>query len=284
MMEDGWERRRILVWGKTRPELSTKYKEIVCTGGVFADTKKLVRLFPIPLRFMKDPDAFKKYRWIEADVCKSSVDRRPESYRIRVDTISALEALGTENGSWSSRAAWVLQPQNIFRSVEELQARQRADLTSLGLVRPKEIRDVRAERFSDRERDEFWTRYKDALSQMELTLDPDTGKVTKPITPPDFRFKINFRCDDPECTTDHSFSVLDWEIDALYFRLRGRFPAKAAAQGVRDHLLKSVCSKDKDLYFFLGNINGYPQVFTIVGLWYPKNTRKQSDPSQGLLF
>ena len=45
-METMWQRRRILIWGKTRPELSKKYREIVCTGGVFEDTKKTRPLIP----------------------------------------------------------------------------------------------------------------------------------------------------------------------------------------------------------------------------------------------
>jgi hypothetical protein len=36
-----WETRRILIWGKTRPELSKKHRETVCTGGVFEDTKSV---------------------------------------------------------------------------------------------------------------------------------------------------------------------------------------------------------------------------------------------------
>jgi hypothetical protein len=192
--------------------------------------------------------------------------------------------LGTDNGSWASRAEWVIHTQNIFQSVEQLQARQKENLTSLGLVKPREITEIRVEQFSDKERDEFWTRYKEALSQMELTLNPDTGKVAKPIAPPDCRFQINFRCDDAECTHGHSFSVLDWEVDALYFKLKAKMAPKAAAERVRVHLLNRVCSENNDLHFFLGNINGYPQVFTIVGLWYPKKAKRQRDSSQGLLF
>ena len=58
-METLWQRRRILIWGKTCPELSKKYREIVCTGGVFEDTKKLVRLYPIPLRYIDDEKILK---------------------------------------------------------------------------------------------------------------------------------------------------------------------------------------------------------------------------------
>ena len=67
-----WERRRILIWGKTRPELSRSHKETVCTGGVFADTKEFVRVYPIPLRFLDETKVFKKYQWIEAPVRKAT--------------------------------------------------------------------------------------------------------------------------------------------------------------------------------------------------------------------
>src|SRR5690349_10297784 len=62
-MSGAWERRRILIWGKTRPELSRNYRETVCTGGVFEDSGRLVRLYPIPLRYLDDEKYFKKYQW-----------------------------------------------------------------------------------------------------------------------------------------------------------------------------------------------------------------------------
>jgi hypothetical protein len=31
---------------------------------------------------------------------------------------------------------------------------------------------------------------------------------------------LKFRCDDPACTKDHIFSLFDWEVGALYNRLR----------------------------------------------------------------
>src|SRR5262249_14937551 len=54
-----WEKRRILIWGKTSPQLSSRYIETVCTGGVFEDGAP-VRLYPIPFRYLDDQDRFKK--------------------------------------------------------------------------------------------------------------------------------------------------------------------------------------------------------------------------------
>ena len=43
-MSDDWEWQRILIWGRTRPEVSKAHEETVCTGGVFEDTRRFVRL------------------------------------------------------------------------------------------------------------------------------------------------------------------------------------------------------------------------------------------------
>lgn len=132
-MAQVWEKRKILIWGKTRPEVSTKYREIVCTGGVFEDTKRLVRIYPIPLRYLKDESIFKKYQWIEAQVAKNESDPRPESYRINPDTITTSGVIKTDrDGNWDQRAKWVMNENNIFESVEALQGKQSEDKTSLG--------------------------------------------------------------------------------------------------------------------------------------------------------
>lgn len=277
-----WHRRRILIWGKTRPELSKSYREVVCTGGVFADSRRLVRLYPVPLRFLDDERKFRKYQWIEAEVARNPSDHRPESHKIRYDTIECYDRISTRNGNWDERAKWVMQPQNLFQSVEALKAKQQQDGTSLGLVQPTEVIDIASERVPDQEKAEFMDRYHEAIRQMELPLDPDTGQEIRPLRAADYRFRVRFRCGDPRCQTDHRFSVLDWEIDALYFNLhsnRGQPPAQAA-QGVIEKLWE-ICGPKKDTHFFLGNIASHPQNFTIVGLWYSK---KPPEKGQQRLF
>ncbi len=281
-MRDSWEKKRILIWGKTRPELSMSYKETVCTGGVFQDTKRLVRLYPIPLRYLNDEKYFKKYQWIEAFVTKAGRDPRKESYRIRADEIQVLETIPPKNGNWDARAEWVFQPENVFKSVESLQEAQQRDNTSLGLIKPASIDDFRIERVSEKDKAEFWQRFQAALQQMDLQFDPEPKPGVKPLSPPDFRFKLVFRCDDPRCTKDHEFSVLDWEIDALYFNLKKRGDSpEVASQKVISKLRDGICSSAKDLHMFLGTMANHPHIFSIVGLWYPK---KKAAPKQPSLF
>jgi hypothetical protein len=264
----GWQRRRILVWGKTRPEVSRNYRETVCTGGIFEDTGRLVRLYPIPLRYLDDAKYFKKYQWITADVARASDrDNRPESYRIRPDGITLEETIPT-TGDWSERAKWVLRSENVVRSVEELQARQATDHTSLGVLKPKKIVQITAEKYPKADQDMFWRRYKDTVAQMQLELDDDR-REPKPLTPPDFHFRVRFTCDDPACQLVHKFGILDWEIDALYFRMKQKYGPHRATQEVVKTLEK-FCGPEYDIRFFLGNISNHPTNFTIVGLWYPK--------------
>lgn len=71
---------KILIVVKTYPEISSKYTETVCTAGISADTKKLMRLYPIRFRYLEGSQQFKKYQWIRANIRKTSADPRPESY------------------------------------------------------------------------------------------------------------------------------------------------------------------------------------------------------------
>lgn len=266
-----WLKRRILIWGKTRPEISKTYREIVCTGGVFEDTKRLVRLYPIPLRFLSEENTFRKYQWIEAEVTRNLQDFRPESYRIRPDSIHLQDIIKTKkNGNWDDRAYWILNPHNIFESVEALKLRQEQDHTSLGLIKPARVINIRAEELPQDDRLRYWERYEEATKQLELPFDTQTAERPKPLGPPDYRYKIEFKCCDSACTKPHTFSVLDWELDALYFRQlgKGKVPDDAADDVVSK--LNEICDESKDTHFYLGNIKLHPHVFTIVGFWHPK--------------
>jgi hypothetical protein len=275
-----WEKRRILIWGTTRPEISKKYREIVCTGGVFEDSQKLVRLYPIPLRYMEDETAFKKYQWIEAHVARAAGDPRPESYRVDPDGIVLGNSIDTDGGTWETRAQWIMKDSNVFASVESLQKAQERDSTSLGLVKPAEVMDVTSTPASPHELAGFMKRYDEAVQQMQLPINPETGKEKKPLRPSEYRFQVRFRCDDVQCK-GHIFSIRDWEADALYFKLmRDGDSSQTSARKVVEKL-ESSFGPHKDLFFFLGNIHNYPKTFTIVGLWYPRKERQQKLPLGG---
>jgi hypothetical protein len=76
-MKPGYSEHKVLIWGKTYPELSKKYIETVCTAGVL-ESGKPVRLYPITYRYLND-EQFKLYQWITAGLLKNPGDSRPES-------------------------------------------------------------------------------------------------------------------------------------------------------------------------------------------------------------
>lgn len=263
-----WERKRILIWGKTRPELSRTYKETVCTGGVLADTKRLIRLYPIPLRYLNDEQVFKKYQWVEADIKRSPHDARPESYRVKCDTITRVgDPIPTGDGCWTERAAWVMAPGNVYPSLDQLLEANASDATSLGLVRCEQIVKIHAERFSEEEKEQFWKKYRQIQQVQELQFEPEAEVRVKPIQHPDFRFKIKFKSGDRE----PDLTVYDWEVDALYFnRIQAGRSRQQARDEVIDQLTNVICSPKRDTHFFLGNSLGHQRSFSIVGFWWPK--------------
>lgn len=86
MSTGNWVEKRILIWGKTYPELSIRYAETVCTGGT-DEEGNLIRLYPIPFRYLAPESSFKKYQWITARICKADDDTRRESHKILPESI-----------------------------------------------------------------------------------------------------------------------------------------------------------------------------------------------------
>src|SRR4051794_27995252 len=103
-----FESQRLLIWGKTAPELSTRYFETVCTGAVL-ESGAPIRLYPIPFRYLSQEDKFKKYQWITAKITKSPHDSRPESYRIDCDSIVVGGEVPTDNQEWFARRQFMFQ-------------------------------------------------------------------------------------------------------------------------------------------------------------------------------
>jgi len=258
-------RQKILIWGKTYPELSNRYFETVCTAGV-TETGLPVRLYPIPYRYLSEQ--FAKYQWITASLRKNRNDPRPESYKIDWDSIQCADKIPSSPDEWGKRAAIVFRDDSWqFRSVEELQQAQRSRGTSIAVVVPREIRRVElvkrpADEIRNFEEKVLELRKRLSAKQAQLTLFEET-------VPPEMkhleflraRLQVSWFCHGDNCK-GHKMQVLDWEVCELQ-RRRGD-----------DEALKKVCDlTDQTKYalrFFLGNLFLYPQNFMIVGLWYPK--------------
>jgi hypothetical protein len=149
------ETHRILIWGKTYPELSARYTQTVCTGGILEDGRP-VRLYPIPYRYLDGEQRFKNYQWIRAEITRDIRDPRPESHRIEGGTIICEDSIETSPDEWGKRAEFMFRNQAWqFPSVEALRERERLDRTSLGTVEPAEIIEVTIKERTEDEKQTF---------------------------------------------------------------------------------------------------------------------------------
>lgn len=257
------QRLRVLIAVKTYPIPSKKYDELVCTAGVLVDGS-FVRLYPINFRDLPFDQQYKKYQWIEVDVTRhKSPEVRKESYRPDCDSLTTGEFIPTgRGGDWSARAEYILK--KPAASMEALYDQQSQDKTSLGIFRPKRIKDLIIVP-DDREwKPEF-------LAELQQQRLWETRlKTSQPPRKLPFKFKYQFECDDARCTGNHEMMIEDWEVGALFWRLRDKGKSEeAAAAEVRSKFFNDLCGPDKDTYFIVGTVAGHG-TWVIIGLFYPK--------------
>jgi hypothetical protein len=261
-----YEPRRILIWAKTYPELSTKHLESVCTGGVTEDGSP-IRLYPIDHRYLYDNQKFRKYQWITARVARDPSDPRPESHKIDCESMEVGEFVASDKHGWSARASIVFQkPSWQFESVDALLAAQKTSQTSIGVVTPREIVKVdlyerpKQEKVHFEEKKQKVQRIAKARRAQRVMFDEPPTSGMKRLDFQDKRVRIEWRCNAANCS-GHTMQVLDWEAGELLRRHGEEKTLKKVAD---------ICDLSKHaLRFFLGNIRKYPTSFSIGGLWYP---------------
>jgi hypothetical protein len=262
-----WEEKRVLILGKTYPAYSMKYTENACTGGLREDTLGMIRLHPIPYRYLEEGNRFSAFQWIRAKITKHTSDPRPESYRIDDRDIKVEEAIPASEHK--ARRRFLEKSPHFFRSLEELKERQQHDETSLGIVQPKEIMRCYLEKKSEKERQEWLDKERAVLSQEVLF-----GEKMKPIDFVDVRFKVKWRCDDDRCQ-GHDMALLQWGIHELYRKLRNDPDCE---KKVVDAMGRQLDLEKRDVFLFLGSFRGVQYNFGLMDSYSPKRQ------TQGELF
>lgn len=194
-------------------------------------------------------------------------DARKESYRPDCDTLRLGKKIPPQPGNWSERARYALACKAL--SLEELAERQEQDNTSLGIFRPKIVRDL----VISHDEAEWPAKFIEALKQNRLF--ETRGRTRVPPRKVPFKFHYEFECDDPRCT-GHRMMIEDWEVGAHYWRLiddYGKSPDEAA-QGVKQKFLHEMCGPSKDTHFYVGTILAHPKRWVVIGVFWPNRTTK----------
>jgi len=238
-----WQNKKILVLGTTYPSHSKSYNEIVCTGGIEGDTCRMVRLHPVPMRYMDADQRFKKFQWIEAKVQKHDNDPRPESYRIDPNSIE----LGEVVDNHEIRRSYLENSPHLIGSLEALKEKQEEDGTSLGIIVPKDIMNCSLEYRPASERNDWMKSEEARLSQQHLF-----GEVVKPLDFPEAKFMVEWQCNDARCAT-HNMGILQWGIHELYRKLKDD---PKCEEKVLNAMQKQLDQWERDVFMFLGNFRG----------------------------
>lgn len=264
---------RIIILCKTYPTPSNKYGEVCCVAGIDMETGELLRLFPLPFRMLADDKKFKKWQPIEALIEKAKEDRRPESHRIFTDTISILGDPLPTSDQWKERRRW-LNKLPVFTGPRDLEDGRKSKGITLGLIRPARILEFRIEL----EKNSSWSKEEmDKLlkSQLQFGLfDADEERknlMTLEKLP--FRGYYIFKCIDREGEYQARHMVTDWELGALYIRMKskhGPLWEKKLQKKFGDEL------PSRDLFFLMGTVHRFPDQWLIVSVIYPPRERQQS--------
>ncbi|HUS44881.1 MAG TPA: hypothetical protein VM219_02460 [Phycisphaerae bacterium] len=261
-MRPGFEITKVLITVMTYPQPSRKYQETVCTAGI-TESGKWVRLYPIDYRYRPEHQKFRKWQWVEVALAPwgHGTDQRPESREPELSTLRTLgEPLSTK-GDWQERRT-IIDGMPHY-TVKELEALYESDRTSLGIVRPKRVLDLKV---TPVERD--WpAKHKALWSQLRLFGEQ------KPLRKIPYKFQYVFECED----SDKPYKKMneDWELGVLFLKeLDKKGSEEEAIRSVRHNFLEVMCREDRDTRFFVGTYHPYNEWLVVGTFWPPKQYQK----------
>jgi hypothetical protein len=229
----------------------------------------LIRLFPVPFRLIRDEQRFKKWQWISAQIYRASDDRRPESHKIYVDTISLDGAPLPLKGEWAARRD-ALSRLAMFSDFAALDEARVSEGVTLGLVRPTRILGLDIAPVDNPE----WTPeelHKLVQHQQQAGLfDDDDARQVTTLRKLPYSFHYNYVCEVGGEARTYRHKVADWEAGALYWKCRTRHRDgwEVPFRAKLEQILPAA-----DLQFLMGTIHRFPDQWLIVSLIYPPRSK-----------
>jgi hypothetical protein len=270
-MQEPEQKKKALIVVRTYPTPAKKGVEVSCTAAI-TEGGEWLRLFPVPWRLLPEDQRFRRYQWIEVGVTKSK-DHRPESHRIVRDSIRILEGPIPTDHEWRARKDIIfpLRAHCLCCLKKQLEANGRP---TLGLFRPKRIERLRITPI-----DLNWTQAQlSVLRQGHLFEEMPQRELEK--VPYDFQYQ--FFCNESTCVNGHTLICTDWELGESWRKWRREYGENWEA-AFRQKFEAEMINK-YDTHFFVGTMHQHPNVWIIVGLFYPpKGTERLFDlisPSQ----
>lgn len=259
------ERVEVVVLVKAAPVLTSHLDETMCVAGARVDDGRCewIRLHPVPFRDLASSQRFAKYQVVKADVIRSKTDRRPESRMPLEGSIVPGPVISPENG-WADRRQLVGQlPEVTMCELNERNAGGSGPgVPSLGVVRPIAPPELLIDIRDQAQLDEWKRRAEQAKGRISLFDDPVVTKPDFEVVP--WRFRYRYSCARPGCTS-HSQTIVDWEVSALWRKVRERPNWQAL---MRDKFERQM-HEGRDTVLFVGNQEQHPGSFLVLGIFWP---------------
>jgi len=219
----------------------------------------LVRLYPIPFRYLSSKKQFKKYQWINVDVKQSSSkDPRVESYQIsNIDSLEIVSGVVSTNNYWRERKKYVLAQGTS--TMCDLWHKER-NQCSLGIIRPRKVeRLIVSKGASD------WNYRWEGMVRQKSMYEP-TGK---PLEMMPYKFSYKFRCEEEGCR-GHTMMITDWELFSLFRKIREKSGNDdVAIEKVQEKFFHQICGPNRDTHFFVGTVKKHGSWIVIGTFWPP---------------
>jgi hypothetical protein len=255
------ETKKALIVVRTYPVPAATGVEVSCTAAI-TENGEWLRLFPIPYRFLDQDQRFSKYQWIEASMAKATKDPRPESHKLNSATIKIVSPILPTTNEWRARKKFVfpLKAHCLCCLKKEQVAK---GYPTLGIFQPRDIK-----RLVIKPAAPDWTEsQKSVLRQKHLFQAGPKQELEK--VPFDFQYEFN--CDEVRCK-GHKIISTDWEMGQSWRKWTREYGAGWEAEFRKTYEAKMI---ERDTHFFVGTMHGHPNVWIIVGLFYPPKAKNR---------
>jgi len=248
-----WRKEKVLIIGRASPEPSKKHIETVCTGGI-TESGEVVRLYPIPWRYLEEEKRYRQWTWAEFEIAKDPADKRKESYKVKEDSIQILG----QCTDWSEKFAFLKKA--VFKDKETLAELYYQNWTSIGIV------EIELVKFYAETQTKNWEKDKSYIKQFLLYTD------RKPLEQLPIELRLTFRCkNNPDCKT-HDSSLIGWEYMEAFRNFRKEYGSTDNAIEV---LEKTVHSKfndtERNAYALMGTHRWHSNWMVAQLYFIPKN-------------
>lgn len=235
-----WEEKQALIIGRASPEPSKRHIETVCTGAI-TDQGQLLRLYPIPLRYLQDTQRYNLWTWAKFEVQKNPQDKRKESYRVRPDSIRILSRVQSNSEKFS------LLKKAIVQDRETLEDQYRQDWTSMGVV------EVELVHLKPQIQKGNWEKEKPYIKQFQLFVE------RKPLEQLPIEIRLTYRCKNNLNCKTHVSSLIGWEYMEAFRNFRNKYRSGSEAFAkIKEVLDRRFSDVTKSSFALLGTHSRYP--------------------------